>query len=91
MICNVCVMTNTSKTVQKQQANFRQNVSQPVMGKVQIIIFQYAIKIKCVLLLVLLKVEERREAYVSSYDIVLEKDETLDIPNAILNYITEEK
>ncbi|GAA6104624.1 7-methylguanosine phosphate-specific 5'-nucleotidase-like isoform X1 [Tachysurus ichikawai] len=33
------------------------------------------------------KVEERREAYVSSYDIVLE-DETLDVPNAILNYIT---
>ncbi|KAL6474810.1 hypothetical protein MHYP_G00158500 [Metynnis hypsauchen] len=34
------------------------------------------------------KVEERRDAYVGSYDIVLEKDETLDIPNAILNYIT---
>ncbi|KAG7325338.1 hypothetical protein KOW79_011654 [Hemibagrus wyckioides] len=34
------------------------------------------------------KVEERREAYVSSYDIVLEEDETLDVPNAILNYIT---
>ncbi|XP_047015644.1 7-methylguanosine phosphate-specific 5'-nucleotidase isoform X3 [Ictalurus punctatus] len=37
------------------------------------------------------KVEERREAYVKSYDIVLEKDETLDVPNAILNYITAEK
>ncbi|XP_026784050.3 7-methylguanosine phosphate-specific 5'-nucleotidase-like isoform X1 [Pangasianodon hypophthalmus] len=37
------------------------------------------------------KVEERREAYVSSYDIVLEKDETLDVPNAILNYITAGK
>nr|ADO28094.1 cytosolic 5'-nucleotidase III-like protein [Ictalurus furcatus] len=37
------------------------------------------------------KVEERREAYVRSYDIVLEKDETLDVPNAILNYITAEK
>lgn len=36
------------------------------------------------------KVEERREAYTSSYDIVLEKDETLDVPNAILNYITAE-
>ncbi|XP_027033453.1 7-methylguanosine phosphate-specific 5'-nucleotidase-like isoform X1 [Tachysurus fulvidraco] len=34
------------------------------------------------------KVEERREAYVSSYDIVLEEDETLDVPNAILYYIT---
>ncbi|KAF4084578.1 hypothetical protein AMELA_G00107620 [Ameiurus melas] len=37
------------------------------------------------------KVEERREVYVRSYDIVLEKDETLDVPNAILNYITAEK
>ncbi|XP_037399807.1 cytosolic 5'-nucleotidase 3-like isoform X2 [Pygocentrus nattereri] len=37
------------------------------------------------------KVEERRDAYVGSYDIVLEKDETLDIPNAILRYITEGK
>ncbi|KAL7869900.1 hypothetical protein AOLI_G00138880 [Acnodon oligacanthus] len=37
------------------------------------------------------KVEERRDAYVGSYDIVLEKDETLDVPNAILNYITEGK
>ncbi|XP_060795272.1 7-methylguanosine phosphate-specific 5'-nucleotidase-like [Neoarius graeffei] len=37
------------------------------------------------------KVEERREAFVSSYDIVLEKDETLDIPNAILKYITAGK
>ncbi|XP_017317994.1 cytosolic 5'-nucleotidase 3-like [Ictalurus punctatus] len=37
------------------------------------------------------KVEERREAYVRSYDIVLEKDETLDVPNAIINYHTAEK
>uniref|UniRef100_A0A8B9HV18 5'-nucleotidase n=1 Tax=Astyanax mexicanus TaxID=7994 RepID=A0A8B9HV18_ASTMX len=37
------------------------------------------------------KVEERRNAYVDSYDIVLEKDETLEVPNAILNYITEGK
>ncbi|XP_036416383.1 7-methylguanosine phosphate-specific 5'-nucleotidase-like [Colossoma macropomum] len=36
-------------------------------------------------------VEERRDAYVGSYDIVLEKDEMLDVPNAILNYITEGK
>ncbi|XP_072523000.1 7-methylguanosine phosphate-specific 5'-nucleotidase-like isoform X2 [Salminus brasiliensis] len=35
------------------------------------------------------KVDQRRDAYVNSYDIVLEKDETLDVPNAILNYITE--
>ncbi|XP_030630856.1 cytosolic 5'-nucleotidase 3-like [Chanos chanos] len=37
------------------------------------------------------KVEDRREAYVSSFDIVLEKDESLDVPNAILTYITEGK
>ncbi|KPP77108.1 cytosolic 5'-nucleotidase 3-like, partial [Scleropages formosus] len=34
------------------------------------------------------KVEECKEPYLSAYDIVLEKDETLDIPNAILLYIT---
>lgn len=34
------------------------------------------------------QVEERKEAYVSSYDIVLVKDETLDVPNAVLKYIT---
>ncbi|XP_048846784.1 7-methylguanosine phosphate-specific 5'-nucleotidase-like isoform X2 [Brienomyrus brachyistius] len=34
------------------------------------------------------KVEEWREPYMNSYDIVLEKDETMDVPNAILNYIT---
>ncbi|KAM9431776.1 cytosolic 5'-nucleotidase 3-like isoform 1-T1 [Clarias gariepinus] len=37
------------------------------------------------------KVEENTEAYVSAYDIVLVKDETLDVPNAILNYITTPK
>lgn len=36
------------------------------------------------------KVEERREVYTSSYDIILERDETLDIPNAILRYISME-
>lgn len=34
------------------------------------------------------KVEERRESYLNSYDIILEKDETMDVPNAILLYIT---
>uniref|UniRef100_A0AAY4B8W4 5'-nucleotidase n=1 Tax=Denticeps clupeoides TaxID=299321 RepID=A0AAY4B8W4_9TELE len=37
------------------------------------------------------KVEERRESYLSSYDIVLEKDETMDVPNAILLHITGSK
>ncbi|XP_068923807.1 7-methylguanosine phosphate-specific 5'-nucleotidase isoform X3 [Petaurus breviceps papuanus] len=32
-------------------------------------------------------VEERRERYVDSYDIVLEKDETLDVVNGILTHI----
>ncbi|XP_010902714.2 7-methylguanosine phosphate-specific 5'-nucleotidase isoform X1 [Esox lucius] len=33
------------------------------------------------------QVGERRESYINSYDIVLVKDETMDVPNAILNYI----
>ncbi|XP_074117629.1 7-methylguanosine phosphate-specific 5'-nucleotidase isoform X5 [Sminthopsis crassicaudata] len=33
------------------------------------------------------KVEERRERYLDSYDIVLEKDETLDVVNGILTHI----
>lgn len=35
------------------------------------------------------KVEERKEFYLDSYDIVLIKDETLDVPNAVLRYLTE--
>ncbi|XP_063072783.1 7-methylguanosine phosphate-specific 5'-nucleotidase-like [Engraulis encrasicolus] len=34
------------------------------------------------------QVEARRPAYVSTYDIVLERDETLDVPNAILRHIS---
>uniref|UniRef100_A0A3B3QAW7 5'-nucleotidase, cytosolic IIIB n=1 Tax=Paramormyrops kingsleyae TaxID=1676925 RepID=A0A3B3QAW7_9TELE len=34
------------------------------------------------------KVEDWRESYLNRYDIVLEKDETMDVPNAILRYIT---
>ncbi|KAJ8414349.1 hypothetical protein AAFF_G00052190 [Aldrovandia affinis] len=34
------------------------------------------------------KVEERKESYLGSYDIVLEKDETMDVPNAVLSHIT---
>uniref|UniRef100_A0A250XW65 7-methylguanosine phosphate-specific 5'-nucleotidase n=1 Tax=Castor canadensis TaxID=51338 RepID=A0A250XW65_CASCN len=33
------------------------------------------------------KVEEQRECYMDSYDIVLEKDETLDVVNGLLQYI----
>ncbi|KAM7381588.1 hypothetical protein PAMA_012430 [Pampus argenteus] len=33
------------------------------------------------------QVEERKESYVNSFDIVLVKDETMDVPNGILRYI----
>ncbi|KAM6107915.1 7-methylguanosine phosphate-specific 5'-nucleotidase [Pterocles gutturalis] len=36
------------------------------------------------------KVEERREKYLDAYDIVLERDETLDVVNGILRYILVE-
>nr|XP_057917581.1 7-methylguanosine phosphate-specific 5'-nucleotidase-like isoform X2 [Doryrhamphus excisus] len=34
------------------------------------------------------QVDERRESYVNSFDIVLTKDETMDVPNAILKFVT---
>lgn len=34
------------------------------------------------------KVEERMESYLKSYDVVLVKDETMEVPNAILQYLT---
>lgn len=34
------------------------------------------------------KVDERKQSYLNTYDIILEKDETMDVPNAILLYIT---
>uniref|UniRef100_UPI0037E8625C 7-methylguanosine phosphate-specific 5'-nucleotidase-like isoform X1 n=1 Tax=Semicossyphus pulcher TaxID=241346 RepID=UPI0037E8625C len=37
------------------------------------------------------QVEERKESYVNAFDIVLVKDETLDVPNAILKHITSLK
>uniref|UniRef100_A0A673ANG4 5'-nucleotidase n=1 Tax=Sphaeramia orbicularis TaxID=375764 RepID=A0A673ANG4_9TELE len=33
------------------------------------------------------QVEERKESYINSFDIVLVKDETMDIPNAIVKYM----
>ncbi|XP_061761422.1 cytosolic 5'-nucleotidase 3-like [Nerophis ophidion] len=37
------------------------------------------------------KVEERKQSYLDSYDIVLVNDETLDVPNAVLLYLTGNK
>ncbi|XP_068440055.1 7-methylguanosine phosphate-specific 5'-nucleotidase-like isoform X1 [Clinocottus analis] len=37
------------------------------------------------------KVEERKESYVNSFDIVLVQDETMDVANAILRYITSSR
>lgn len=37
------------------------------------------------------QVEERKETYINSFDIVLVKDETMDVPNAIFRYITSSR
>lgn len=37
------------------------------------------------------KVEERKQLYLDSFDVVLIKDETLDVPNAVLRYLTGTK
>lgn len=37
------------------------------------------------------QVEERRERYMDSYDIVLEKDETLDVVNGLLQHILHQR
>lgn len=39
----------------------------------------------------LLQVEDRRESYVNAFDVVLVKDETMDVPNAVLRYITSSR
>ena len=36
------------------------------------------------------QVEERRERYMDSYDIVLERDETLDVVNGLLQHILQQ-
>uniref|UniRef100_A0A3Q1AN10 5'-nucleotidase n=1 Tax=Amphiprion ocellaris TaxID=80972 RepID=A0A3Q1AN10_AMPOC len=37
------------------------------------------------------KVEEKKQSYLDSYDIVLVEDETLEVPNAVLLYLTGNK
>ncbi|TNN03517.1 hypothetical protein fugu_000546 [Takifugu bimaculatus] len=37
------------------------------------------------------QVEDRRESYVNAFDVVLVKDETMDVPNAVLRYITSSR
>lgn len=37
------------------------------------------------------QVEEQRERYMDSYDIVLEKDETLDVVNGLLQHILQQR
>uniref|UniRef100_A0A3Q2D6B9 5'-nucleotidase, cytosolic IIIB n=1 Tax=Cyprinodon variegatus TaxID=28743 RepID=A0A3Q2D6B9_CYPVA len=36
-------------------------------------------------------VEERKQSYLDSYDIVLVNDESLEVPNAVLHYLTSNK
>lgn len=38
-----------------------------------------------------MQVEDRRESYVNAFDVVLVKDETMDVPNAVLRYITSSR
>ncbi|KAK2820440.1 hypothetical protein Q5P01_023399 [Channa striata] len=37
------------------------------------------------------QVEERKESYINSFDMVLVKDETMDVPNAIIRYISSSR
>lgn len=37
------------------------------------------------------QVEERKQSYLDTYDVVLVKDETMEVPNAIMLYLTGNK
>lgn len=37
------------------------------------------------------QVDGRKESYVNAFDVVLVKDETMDVPNAVLRYITSSR
>ncbi|XP_076000422.1 cytosolic 5'-nucleotidase 3-like [Genypterus blacodes] len=37
------------------------------------------------------KVDERKQSYLNAYDVVLVKDETLEVPNALIHYLTANK
>lgn len=46
---------------------------------------------RCVWLLSCVQVEERKQSYLDTYDVVLVKDETMEVPNAIMLYLTGNK
>lgn len=37
------------------------------------------------------QVEERKQSYLDAYDVVLVKDETMEVPNALMLYLTGNK
>lgn len=37
------------------------------------------------------QVEERKQSYLDTYDVVLVKDETMEVPNALMLYLTGNK
>lgn len=46
---------------------------------------------RCVWLLSCVQVEDRKQSYLDTYDVVLVKDETMEVPNAIMLYLTGNK